>query len=383
MKILFVCQQYIHSARWINQLKDAGHDIYVFDCLDRPIHKDLLWTNYTTGWTQRKLPKFKGEHFLKKRIPKLYNILKSYLEVTASERLNQLIHEIQPDLVHSLEMQSQTYHVQKVREQIDFKWAYFSWGSDLYFYQHKEKHVIKMKEVFKNLDYFFADNTRDLKLAKSLGFQKEVVNIFPGGGGYCLEDYQKYIQPVSERKLILIKGYHHWAGRALQVLNALELIIDEIKEYEIYVYSAHDSVVKKIEKLLKNQQLNIKYSTRKKEISHKELLQKFGAAQISIGNSVSDGIPNTLLESIILGAFPIQSNPGGATEDYIENNINGFLIEDPENPKEIASKIMIALKNEVLLNSAFEINKNIAQKIAYFKVQKSVLEVYQNIENTL
>ena len=54
MKILFICQQYIHSARWINQLKNSGHEIFLFDCLDKPIHEDLLWTNYTTNWCKRK-----------------------------------------------------------------------------------------------------------------------------------------------------------------------------------------------------------------------------------------------------------------------------------------------------------------------------------------
>jgi len=56
MKILFVCQQYIHSVRWINQLKNSEHEIFVFDCLDKPIHEGLLWTNYKTDWSKRKIP---------------------------------------------------------------------------------------------------------------------------------------------------------------------------------------------------------------------------------------------------------------------------------------------------------------------------------------
>ncbi len=66
MKILFVCQQYIHSARWINQLKDSNHEIFVFDCLDRPVHEELSWTNYIGNWSKRKLPYIKGEDRLKK-----------------------------------------------------------------------------------------------------------------------------------------------------------------------------------------------------------------------------------------------------------------------------------------------------------------------------
>ncbi len=72
MRILFVCQQYIHAARWINQLKESGHEIYVFDCLDMPIHKDLRWTNYITNWQKRKVPYIKGENFLKNKFPAVY-----------------------------------------------------------------------------------------------------------------------------------------------------------------------------------------------------------------------------------------------------------------------------------------------------------------------
>ena len=39
---------------------------------------------------------------------------------------------------------------------------------------------------------------------------------------------------------------------------------------------------------------------------------------------------NTLLEAIVMGAFPIQLNPGGVTSEIIENGNNGLLIENPD-----------------------------------------------------
>jgi len=383
MKILFVCQQYIHAARWINQLKDTAHQIYVFDCLDRPIHQDLLWTNYTTNWSKRKIPYLKGEHFLQKKTPKLYEKIAPFLKVTPSDRLVALIKEIQPDLVHSLEMQSQTYHVLKAKQQFNFKWAYFCWGNDLYMFKDNDKHKKKINEVLKNIDFLFTDTHRDIILAKNNGFNKEQVNVFPGGGGYEIIKYKKFILPLFIRKTIIIKGYEHNYGRAITVLNAIDKIADTIKKFDIYVYSAHQIVVDKIKEINKKHHLNIQYSTRDQEISHKELLAKFGSAKIAIGNSISDGIPNTLLEAIILGAFPIQSNPGGATEDYIVDGGNGFLIENPEDASEIADKISKALKNDELLEKVFIINQEKAKKLDYKVIQKLVIEVYHNIEKSL
>lgn len=383
MKILFVCQQYIHSARWINQLKDSHHEVYVFDCLDREIHPELKWTNYIENWSKRKIPYIKGEERLKKKKPAFYEKIENILQVTASEKLKELIEEIKPDLVHSMEMQSETYPLVKVRQKLPFVWAYSSWGSDIYHYQNDAKHLKKIRSVLNQVNYFFSDNSRDISLAKENGFSGDSMPIFPGGGGYDLTKYQEHIQPIKQRKTILIKGYHHWAGRALHVLEALKFIIDEIKAYELYVYSAHQVVIDKIEELNTEYNLNIHYSSRSDELTHEDLLKKFGKAKIAIGNSVTDGIPNTLLESILCGAFPIQSNPGNVTEDYIENGINGLLIDDPENSRNIADKILEALKNEALLEKAFEMNQEKAKELAYTSIQKKVLETYKKIEEEL
>ena len=125
--------QYIHSARWINQLKDSEHEIFLFDCLDMPIHEDLKWTKYTDNWSHRKLTYIKGEFWLEKNFPFLFSKIEPFLKVTASEKLKELIKEIKPDLVHSLEMQSETYPLLKVRRDINFKWAYSCWGNDVFF----------------------------------------------------------------------------------------------------------------------------------------------------------------------------------------------------------------------------------------------------------
>lgn len=383
MKILFVCQQYIHATRWINQLKDSHHEVLVFDCLDSKIHADLKWTHYFENWSERKISYIKGEERLRKKMPSIYEKVEGFLKVTASEKLEEIIKEIQPDLVHSIEMQSETYPLIKVRKNNDFKWAYSSWGSDIYLYYKNKNHIKKIEKVFNHIDYFFSDNTRDIKLGKELGFSGKGDYVFPGGGGYDIKTLKSYITPLENRKLILIKGYHHWAGRALEVLKAVELISEELKNYDIYVYSAHNIVVDKIKELNESLHLEIQYSSRHDQITHDELLNLFGKSFIAIGNSISDGIPNTMLESIILGVFPIQSNPGGVTEDYIQNEENGLLISNPEDAVEISKLILKAIKNKELVERAFTKNQEIAKGLEYKRIQKEVLKAYSEIEESI
>ena len=384
MRILFVCMQYIHSARWINQLKDTHHEIYVFDCLDREIHPDLQWTNYLTNWSKRKLPYIKGEDRVRKKLPNTYKKIEGFLKVTASEKLVEVIHEIQPDLVHSLEMQSESYPLINVRKKLKFKWLYSCWGNDIFYYKDLPSHQKKVKECVEKIDYFFVECERDKNLIQEMKINATFLGTdFPGGGGYDFSNYLDFRKPNAKRNLIIIKGYEHTFGRALSVLKAIEEVVDEVQGYDIYVYSAHQSVIDKIEKLNAQFNLNIEYSSRFNQISHEELLEKFGSAKVAIGNNISDGIPNTLLETLILGAFPIQSNPGGVTEEYITHGENGFLITQPEDSFEISELIKAALSDNNLVENASRINRIKIENLDGEKVRRRVLAAYQKIEEAL
>ncbi|WP_046755601.1 glycosyltransferase [Kordia jejudonensis] len=381
MKILFVAMQYIHSARWINQLKDTEHEIYMFDCLDSPIHEDLQWTNYTTNWSKRKIKLIKGETFIKKHFPSLSEKIQSFLKITAAEKLHELILEIQPDVVHSMELQSESYPLIQVREKINFNWICSTWGSDIYHFSKEAFHLKRIQNVLKNADFLFTDNIRDISLATQHGFKGKAMGSFPGGGGFLVKE--NYIEPLENRNLILVKGYHHWAGRALHALKALENNLELVQKYQIHVYAAHPTVIAEITRLQKEYNLHISYTARGIEESHDALLRKFGQAKIAIGISVTDGIPNTMLEAMIYGAFPIQTNPGNASEEYISHKKNGWLIEDAENSQEITEAVTNALTNESLLAEAFEANKKYRKILSYAQIQQKVLEAYTIIEQNL
>lgn len=83
-----------------------------------------------------------------------------------------------------------------------------------------------------------------------------------------------------------------------------------------------------------------------------------GKSLIYIGNSNSDGIPNTLIEAICMGTFPIQSNPGRVTEEVIINKKNGFIIQNCEDILEITSLLLKVVKNKELIFAANTYNIN-------------------------
>jgi len=375
MKILFISMPSIHVIRWIENLKDTSHELYWFDVLGLGKLETLDKVEQFIDWKQRKVQYLKGEYFISRKFPFLYTILQPFLEVTANEKLEQIIKEIQPDIVHSFEMQSCSYPILKTMNKFPkLKWIYSCWGNDLYFYKNIKIHKNKIKNILKRVNYIQTDCERDLRLAQQLGFFGEHVGVIPGGTGYKLEVLKDYKLPIAERKTILIKGYQNKFGRGLNSIKAIEKLQIDINDYNIVIFGAHKGIIEYVDK----NDLPFKVYSRH-ELTQDKLLELMGKSLIYVGNSISDGIPNTLLEAIIMGAFPIQSNPGGATGEIILDGKNGFLIKDPKNIDEIMNLIFQAASNPIMMQKALEMNIDIAnEKLNYEVNNVKVIDIYRN-----
>lgn len=380
MKILFVSMPSLHAVRWIENLNESGHELYWFDVLGKGKLETKIEIQQITDWKKRKVPYIKGEYFLQRKFPVFYTTLQPFLEVTANEKLAQIINEIQPDLVHSFEMQSCSYPILETMQKIPhIKWLYSCWGSDLFYYRNSKRDLLQIKGVLSRINYLHTDCERDYNLASSLGFEGVFSGVIPGGGGFHLEQLLSYSQPLFERKIILIKGYQHHVGRGLVLVKAVQSIQESIQKlgFEVVVFGAHPIVIDYIKENKLPYEVHDRHG-----LAHHDLLQLMGKSVLYLGNSISDGMPNTLLEAIIMGAFPIQSNPGKVTAEIITDGENGFLIENPNDDNAISNLILKVLQQPELLQKAFEINQKIAkERLDYAVNQQKILALYQQIEN--
>ncbi|TYB80164.1 glycosyltransferase family 4 protein [Bizionia saleffrena] len=379
MRILMVSMNSIHFQRWTNQLKDSGHDVFWFDIADGAKVPSLSWVKTYRGW-KHKLPNIKGRYFIKNKLPKLYRTL----ENDTAKAFERVLLEVKPDVVHSFVLYiSCTPILRVMQKHKNLKWIYSSWGSDLYHFKNSPKYKKDILRILPRLNYLFTDCQRDVKLAKELGFKGKVLGTFPGGGGYDFSLSDKFIKtPVLERTVILIKGYQGRSGRAIEVLKALELLVAELYKYKIVVFGADTEVVTYLATNIHLQKLDITVLAKTQFLPHEVVLELMGKARIYIGNSDSDGMPNTLLEAVIQGAFPIQSNPGGATEDVITQNKNGLRIQDCRDIEDIKQQIKTALENVKLIENAFNYNQKVIKpKLEIDIIRTLVLKAYQSIDN--
>lgn len=375
MRILFISMNSIHAQRWIANVDNDHHELYWLHSSSKG--KMDLPQNVTqiTDWQKRKIKYISGEYFFRKKLPWIYDKIEPFLQVTIAQQLEILIQKIQPDVIHSFEMQSCSYPlVEVLNKHKKILWIYSCWGSDLFYFQNFKSHKLKIHQVLQRVNFLQTDCKRDIAIAKSLGFNGTSLEVIPGGGGFKLDAISYKKLPVNQRRIILVKGYENKFGRALNVIKALSELKESLSDYEVVVFSSPPKVID----YLKNNDLPFSVLSIE-SLSHQEVLDLMGKSLLYIGNSISDGIPNTLIEAITMGAFPIQSNPGGATQEVIGAG-NGLLIENPESVLEIKTLILKALTGEINFDKAFIFNNELAKiKFDYNLNRTKINKIYTDI----
>lgn len=381
MKILMVSIFAPHFFNWTEQLRESGHEVYWLDVFDSNTRVEKIdFVHQIIGW-RYKLD-YPGRYFIKNKIPSLNTLINQVNERCLSEFFEKTLREIKPDVVQSFVLQTGGYPILKImKKHPQITWLFSAWGNDLYYRQQNSKDLKNIKRTLPEFNYMFTDCLRDHHVAKSHGFKGKFLGAFPGGGGYDLNEYNSDIIPFELRKNILIKGYQSHLGRCNVILEAIVKQKQVLSNYKIIVFGGNDKVKKFIDKNKLSSWGNFVFF---ELIPHREVLKLMGESLLYIGNSLSDGMPNTLLEAIIMGAFPIQSDPGGATAELIEDGKNGLLIKNPEDPEEIFKLIQAALNNPSKMQEGVEYNFNeVRPRLEREYVKRQVLSKYDLIEKNL
>jgi hypothetical protein len=229
------------------------------------------------------------------------------------------------------------------------------WGSDIFWFGRFAKHQGYLTEILKGTDLLISECARDLVLARDLGFNgkfEKSESLF----GFADSQIQKEQTLTSQRNLILIKGYESFVGRASIALRAVEALSEELKQFEIHVYSTTWKTRKIIRKYNKDTERKIIFY-KKNSLNSAQMLELFERARVHLGISLSDGVPASMLESIVTGAFPIQTNTA-CCEGWLVNQESGLLVS-PE-LDEVVAALSIAIQDDDLVDRAMAINHQTA-----------------------
>ncbi|MDP5200679.1 glycosyltransferase family 4 protein [Flavobacterium sp. DG2-3] len=379
MKILMVSIPNHHFFQWVNQLRDAGHEVYWFDISDSSTTSERTkWLKQIRNWKTKW--DFPGRKMLKKYFPEIYKIIQQYNERKVEVYFNELLHQIQPNIVHSFAMQLSCVPILDVMKQHPkIKWIYSSWGSDIFLHETLGITKDKFTEVLQRVDYLITDCRRDYNITLENGFKNKFLGAFIGNGG--LEINEKFILDSDQRNIFLIKGYEDGIGKTLQIIDAVELLPKELFEnLKIVIYSADLVVKERVEKSEYFKNLKVRMYLRGQFVSNDVLLEIMGKSILHVANSVSDGLPTAGIEAMGMGAFPIQTNPGNVSEEVITHGVNGYLIENPFDVQKIALNLQNALKNATLRETAKQYNVTFVDKnFNRDRLKKQIIKLYESI----
>jgi hypothetical protein len=278
------------------------------------------------------------------------------------EVLASLIQKLKPDLIHSMEFQHSAYLVLAARDHVADAfpgWLATNWGSDIFYFGRDPAHARQIRRVCEAIDLYSCECHRDLALGHSYGYRGPDLPVLPNSGGMDIGHILalRGATPPSQRKMIMVKGYDHFAGRAMISLAVLERFAESLRDYTIMLFSVGARPRERALELNAAGVLNIKvidYAT------HDEILQHFAQARMYLGVSISDAISTSVLESMAMGAFPIQTNTSCCEEWFIHEK-TGFAIS-PDDFEGICTRFEAALSDDALVDAAaienFEIIKS-------------------------
>ncbi len=388
LRILFVAMaESVHTARWITQIGDQGWDIHLFPSIDYGrVHDDLkdvtaYHSFYGSGPKATPRVKWRGIPVHSELVASIVRrALKEFFPDYRVTQLSHLIRKLKPDMIHSMEIQAGAYLTWAVRKNYvgNFpSWIITNWGSDIYLFGRLAEHADKIRAILAACDYYACECVRDVHLAKQMGLKGCVLPVLPNTGGFDLDRLAHLRQPgpPSARRLILLKGYQGWSGRALVGLRAIALCARELRGYRVAIYSASTEVKIAAELVAQSTGIPIDLIP---QCSYDEMLGLYGRSRIYIGLGISDAISTSLLEAIVMGAFPIQSCTACADEWIVDGEMG--LIVPPEDPEPVAAAIRRALSDDALVDRAAEFNFRLAKERLDEKViRPQVIAMYEKI----
>jgi len=340
----------VHLGRWISQFVDQPIDFTLFPSSPHrhvhPLLKRCIDDETSTMTLQIQPALMKWLAFPLSILDLLFsNVCRAFL-------LRRVIKKAKFDLIHVLELQHAGYllldtglapHLPKV--------FITNWGSDIYWFQQFPKHKKRIVELLEIADFYSAECYRDLKIVRELGYTGQVKPVIPNSGGIDVQYIPTNVRPPSQRRRIIVKGYTGFVGRALVAIDALAGVVDDLKGYEVMIYSA--SLKARLRALRLKIMHGISVQIVRKRTSHADMLRLFSESRVYMGISLSDGISTSLLEAMATGCYPVQTNTGCACEWVTESS--GSLVR-PDNVQAISAQLREALTNDLLVDEAARVN---------------------------
>jgi glycosyltransferase involved in cell wall biosynthesis len=292
----------------------------------------------------------------------------------AADRLRGFIERVKPDLVHAMRIPYEGMLAADAYTGIPL--IVSIWGNDFTLHapstrlmSHYTRWTMQVAEGL------HADCRRDVRLAREWGFGEEKpAVVVPGNGGVRTDVFHPPENLIEEPIIINPRGFRPYVRNDV-FFKAIPPVLEKQPNAKfIFALMAGES-----QAMQWTREFNIRHAVELlPPLSFLQMADVFRRAQIVASPSLHDGTPNSLLEGMACGCFPVAGDLESIRE-WITPDENGSLF-DSNDPHSIANAILSALENKNLRQKAADLNQNIiAARAEYEQNMQKVEEFYRKV----
>ena len=292
----------------------------------------------------------------------------------AAQRLRGIVEQVQPDLVHALRIPYEGMLAANASLRVPL--VISVWGNDFTLHAPSTPLMSHHTRWAMNVaDAFHADCERDIRLAREWGLRADAPTLVtPGNGGIHADLFYPPAQLVEAPVIFNPRGFRAYV-RNDTFFQSIPLVLKEISNAKFVCAS----MAGQAEALDWIRKLGIENSV---ELlaprPQAEMPEVYRSSMILVSPSTHDGTPNTLLEGLACGCFPIVGDLESLRE-WITDGENGLLV-DSGSPSALADAIIKAIINKDLRVKAAGLNREIiARRAEYGRNMARVEEFYNSI----
>lgn len=383
MRLLFVTDARSPISRnWMRYFVERGDEVFVastFDCdLDFPVKRlEFTPVAFSSAKKRTSAPSSASSRTLSLRT-QIRQWLGPLTIPASAPKLQAFIREVQPDIVHAMRVPYEGMLTASALQGLAARPSFLVsiWGNDFTLHAPSAP-LMRMhtRRVMQSVDALHADVERDVRLARQWGLGEDKVTlVVPGSGGVRSDVFYPPAEPVKEPVVINPRGVRPYV-RNDSFFKAVPLVLAKRPDAK-FVCSAMQG---EAQALTWVRELGIEGAVELlPPVPFLKMGDVFRRAQIVVSPSVHDGTPNSLIEAMACGCFPIAGDLESIRE-WITPAQNGLLV-DATDPQSIADAILLGLEREDLRREAAGLNMNIiSAKADYRRTMEQVVEFYQAV----
>jgi len=298
-------------------------------------------------------------------------------------RFRALVTALKPDLIHALRIPFEG--MLAASAPADVFMIVSIWGNDLTLHAHGSFLMNWLtRRALRRAQGLMTDAQRDIRLGREWGFSADKpALVVPGAGGLRFDEIQRLASeaeslpdlPADTPLIVNPRGSRPGSVRNDTFFRAIPLVVQKNPQ-ACFVCPplAGDPEAERWVAAL-----GIEASVRLwPRLSQPQLWRLFQQAQVFVSPSAHDGTPNSLLEAMACGCFPVAGDIESLRE-WITPGVNGFLV-NPADPQALAEAILAALRDADLRGRAARQNARIlAERADYPRCMAQVEEFYENV----